>query len=294
MTRRPRWGRSRPCPPSGLRRLAERLGREPPAGKCNAVSTGGDLSREMRRLPYHHLVTDPLDLDTATAERLLSGTLAAADAPPAYAGVARVLQAAAAPASPAELAGELETVAAMAAARSTPGPLVAVRRRSMLGSLTGGKALAAVAAALLSTGGVAAAATGSLPAPAQHAVHSMLGHAGIHVPGPNHHAKNHPNHHATGHHSRATPTGPDATGPAKHGLCQAWSSGQGGTHGNKNDAVAFQALAKAAGGQSEIADYCKPSLAGHEPDDAGDHGKPSLAGQHGRPSAAHGPHGHQH
>jgi hypothetical protein len=69
---------------------------------------------------------------------------------------------------------------------------------------------------------------------------------------------------------------------------------QGGTHGNKNDAVAFQALAKAAGGQSKIADYCKPSLASHKPDDAGDHGKPSLAGQHGRPSAAHGNHGHQH
>src|SRR5581483_11578591 len=40
--------------------------------------------------------------------------------------------------------------------------------------------------------------------------------------------------------------GPDATGSAKFGLCNAYFSGQGGDHGNKNDSTAFQALAAAA------------------------------------------------
>jgi hypothetical protein len=39
--------------------------------------------------------------------------------------------------------------------------------------------------------------------------------------------------------------GPDASGAAKHGLCQAWSAGQGDDHGKRADAPAFQALAAA-------------------------------------------------
>jgi hypothetical protein len=69
--------------------------------------------------------------------------------------------------------------------------------------------------------------------------------------------------------------GPDASGSAEHGLCQAWSAGQGDDHGRRADAPAFQALAAAAGGADQVAAYCKAELdtaAGHEerPDAAAD------------------------
>jgi len=51
-------------------------------------------------------------------------------------------------------------------------------------------------------------------------------------------------------------TGPDASGAARHGLCQAWAAGQGDDHGQRADAPAFQALADAAGGADQVAAYC--------------------------------------
>jgi hypothetical protein len=56
--------------------------------------------------------------------------------------------------------------------------------------------------------------------------------------------------------------GPDATGAARAGLCQAWEAGQGGDHGRRMDAVAFQALVTAAGGADSIAGYCNDVDAG--------------------------------
>jgi hypothetical protein len=67
--------------------------------------------------------------------------------------------------------------------------------------------------------------------------------------------------------SDAAPTtpngqGPDATGPARYGLCNAYTSGQGTTNGGKADSVAFQALASAAGGAGNIAAYCASATPG--------------------------------
>jgi hypothetical protein len=56
-------------------------------------------------------------------------------------------------------------------------------------------------------------------------------------------------------------TGPDASGAARHGLCQAWLAGQGDDHGRRADAPAFQALAAAAGGTDQVADYCEADAA---------------------------------
>jgi hypothetical protein len=50
--------------------------------------------------------------------------------------------------------------------------------------------------------------------------------------------------------------GPDASGPARKGLCRAWAAGKGAEHGRKQDATAFQALAKAAGGADNVAGFC--------------------------------------
>jgi hypothetical protein len=54
--------------------------------------------------------------------------------------------------------------------------------------------------------------------------------------------------------------GPDASGAARHGLCQAWSAGQGDDHGRRMDAPAFQALAAAAGGADQVPAYCEAEL----------------------------------
>ena len=64
-------------------------------------------SAEMRRPPPN----DPLALDDASVDRLLSG----AGAPPGYAGVARLLAAAVAPPTPEELAGQAAVLAELRA-----------------------------------------------------------------------------------------------------------------------------------------------------------------------------------
>jgi hypothetical protein len=65
-----------------------------------------------------HPAPPTLPLDDDTAERLLAARLHPADAPPGYAGVARLLRAADAPAHPDELAGEPTALAMYRAARS--------------------------------------------------------------------------------------------------------------------------------------------------------------------------------
>lgn len=220
--------------------------------------TGGDgLHDDMRHLPPRpDFRSDPLALDEGTAERLLAGGLDPADAPPAYMRAAMVLEAVAAPPSSEELADEAAAVAWLAAvARSSP-HRAARRRPPVLTKFIGAKLAAAAVVAAVSLAGVAGA-TGTLPAPAQRVAHKMLGAAG--VPAPDDHA---PATHGSnsGDHS---PTGPDATGAAKDGLCRAWQSGQGGENGGKADSTAFKALAAAAGGSDRIAAFCKDSLEGH-------------------------------
>lgn len=225
-----------------------------------------DEMRYLRRLLGFE--PDLLALDEGTAERLLSGQLHPADAPPEYRRATMVLAAAAAPPSPDELAGESEAVAGfLAVARSFPHRATALRRQTVLTKLFTMKVAAAAAIAALSVGGVAAAATGTLPDAAQRVAHQMVG-----APSPDDHgsqAGDHANGGQSADHrstkSDHSPTGPDATGPAKAGLCQAWASGQGATNGGKADSTAFEALAKAAGGADKIADFCADVLKTHEP-----------------------------
>jgi hypothetical protein len=118
-------------------------------------------------------------LDTNTAERLLSGAVPAADAPPGYGPVASVLAAAATPGSLPEMDfEELARVARCAADRSGPSP---TRRSPLIGKLLTMKAAAAAGVILISATG-AAAATGSLPSAVQRVAHSTLSHVGVDVP----------------------------------------------------------------------------------------------------------------
>jgi hypothetical protein len=115
--------------------------------------------------------------------------------------------------------------------------------------------------AALSLGGVAAAtglapaaerATPAPPGTSRGQAASAHGEAAILVHGPDAASAN--NSAGTSSHH---PTGPDASGAARHGLCQAWLAGQGDDHGRRADAPAFQALAAAAGGADHIAAYCE-------------------------------------
>jgi hypothetical protein len=124
-------------------------------------------------------------LDEASAARLLQGAVHPDDAPPGYAAVAGLLATAASPAAVDEDAGAT-TISAMVEAIRGSGPIPETsRRRSMLGKLLAGKALAAVAAVALTAGG-AAAATGTLPTPVQGAVSDAVSHIGVDIPHPNH------------------------------------------------------------------------------------------------------------
>ena len=128
-------------------------------------------------------------LDRGTADRLLSGSVAADDAPPGYTDVARLLRAIATPPSPRELASQAEAVAAaetILRARSAALPTPArsgarpPRERSRRYRT---KVICLVAVGtLIGTSGLAAA--GVLPDPVQSAASKVLDVVGIHVPDP--------------------------------------------------------------------------------------------------------------
>ena len=82
-----------------------------------------------------------------------------------------------------------------------------------------------------------------------------------------------------------TAVGPDATGPAAFGLCNAWTHHQANgakTHGKSKDAPPFRNLAKAAGGEAKIAAYC--AKIPHP----GNDGKPDADDQDNRDGKANG------
>ncbi len=119
-------------------------------------------------------------LDAGTAERLLAGTVAPADAPPGYGQAAAVLAAARAGVpAPAPNLAELARVAGESV--SQPGSPLQTRRSPVLVKLLTVKAAAAAGVIILGATG-AAAATGSLPGAAQSVAHSALSKVGVDVP----------------------------------------------------------------------------------------------------------------
>jgi hypothetical protein len=117
--------------------------------------------------------------------------------------------------------------------------------------------------AALSLGGVAAATTGLASAAAERATQAPPGASGSRAASAHGEAASlaHGADAATANSSAGRSsdhaTGPDASGAARHGLCQAWLAGQGDDHGRRADATAFQALAAAAGGADQVAAYCE-------------------------------------
>jgi hypothetical protein len=206
--------------------------------------------------------------DQDALERLLDDRLGPGSAPPGYGGLARLLAAMTAPAAPEELAGEQLAMATFAAVLTSNPPTLVPRRSAVPRKVLTMKSVAAALVAVLSLGGVAAAASGLLPdqaspvadqAPATTgaaaAAHG-LGKAAAANLRESAQARS-----ADGQ-GRESAVGPDATGAARAGLCRALQAGQGGEHGRRMDAVAFQALVEAAGGADEVAGYCQDVAAG--------------------------------
>ncbi|HZU73168.1 MAG TPA: hypothetical protein VE990_10415 [Acidimicrobiales bacterium] len=177
-------------------------------------------------------------LDDRTADRLTAGAVTPEDAPPGYAGVAGLLQAARTGAAAQELPYEAATVASMRSVLlGHPVPLSTSRRKKMISKVLTAKAAALAGVAVLGGGGVAAAATGSLPASVQSTVSSALSHVDISVPNPNHHGHGH-GHGATSNgstnDSSKSSTAPNGQGlKGNSGLCNAAThnkDSQAGTH----------------------------------------------------------------
>jgi hypothetical protein len=242
---------------------------------CNAMSDDDALRADMHPL-LGFLEAAPPVADQDLLERLLDGPLDAGSVPPGYGGLARLLAAATAPAAPDELAGEQLAMATFAAEMRSHPPTLVPRRTAVPRKVFTMKAAATALVAVLSVGGVAAAATGLLPgqaspvanqAPASTGADAAahgLGQAAVANVGGTAHAG------ATDGQGGASAVGPDATAAARAGLCRAWQAGQGGEHGRRMDAVAFQALVAAAGGADKVAAYCEDVAAGSS---AGAHGQ---------------------
>lgn len=157
-------------------------------------------------------------------------------------GVSALHDALTGPASAAELSGEDDAVALYRT--SSAGRTSAARRLwrpAVLSSALATKLLTALAAGAVGLGGAATVAyTGTLPDGLQDVAHNTIG-------APAAHPKATPS---------RTPVGPDATGPAAWGLCQAFGKdkgnadnphGKAGERGHGQQSVAYRNLAEAAG-----------------------------------------------
>jgi len=151
----------------------------------------------------------------------------------------------------------------------------------MIAKLLSAKAAAIAVTTLLGATG-AAAATGSLPTPAQTKVASALGHVGLDVP-TSHDAKADDDTRADDSTAPAATTddtktddsttvttatkGPDVTGAARFGLCNA-ATHNGNDTATDPHGVAFQNLktAATAAGQS-VTDFCAAAIAAHRADE---------------------------
>jgi hypothetical protein len=129
----------------------------------------------------------------------------------------------------------------------------------------------------LATGGAAGAATGHLPGPVREAARTILGAGGGQAPPASTDAGQPPAPvkrpadaggglpgSRLGVSTSGGPGGGPAASPNLEGLCQAFVSGNGAEEGGKLGAAAFEALARAAGGQERVPAFCEDLLPGDQ------------------------------
>ena len=267
-------------------------------------------SAEMRRPTRPRHGFDPLALDDLSVDRLLTGTLVPASAPPGYARVAELLAATVAAPTPRELAGQASVLAELrAVARTRSSVALAGSARPPRRRRRAGLAVVVVVGAL-ATGGVAAATTGHLPEPVRQAARSILAVSGGRpaTPEPPEPAPVTTTGSGGAGLGAAPSTGATASGlgaaasgsvaqPELEGLCRAFLAGKGGEQGRKLAASAFQALATAAGSadKDKVGAFCEDLLpAEAKPKKAKDPEPPDPSaggnqGQGGPPATTGGP-----
>ena len=222
-------------------------------------------SAEIKRLQFTPH-SDPLAVDDDLAERLLDGDLPPDQTPPGYAEVAALLAAMVAAPSPAELAGQEAALAELRAAtrtrRATPPATGRPGRRRRVGLLV------AVAVLGLSTTGIAAAATGTLPAPIRDTARRILGTA---TPMPSTTPGRQPapstgDGPAVGATSEGQSAGPGGgpettagTGTSNDQPCRASKARKGADRSNKPNAVPSHAPVEAAGDPDNGTSECQNS-----------------------------------
>jgi hypothetical protein len=244
-------------------------------------------SAEIKRLPFTP-DPDPLALDDDLAERLLDGDLPPDQTPPGYAEVAALLAAAAAPPTPAELAGQEAALAELlAVARARHAILWGTGRpgrRRRVGLLV------AVVVCGLSTTGIAAATTGTLPAPIRDTARRIFATVDDATPPPSTTPGRQPvpstaDAAAVGTASegqRPRPAGGPGTtagtGTSNDQPCRASKVRKGGDRSTKLNAVTSQAPVEAAGDPDSGTSECQNS----RPDGTGGNGQekhPPSGGQ---------------
>ena len=165
------------------------------------------------------------------------------DGAPELQRVADAMNALTSPPERSELAGYSKAMAAYGSSFAQPRS----RKVAMIPSATGLRALASAAGAAVALGAVATIvfASGAMGPARPTLVAPVATSATTDA------AKSTPKPDRTG-----TPVGPDASGPAAFGLCNAWTHHQGKDKEKPGNSVAFRNLATAAGGEAKIAAYC--------------------------------------
>jgi hypothetical protein len=253
-------------------------------------------SAEIKRLPFTP-DRDPLALDEDLAERLLDGDLRPDQAPPGYAEVAALLAATVAAPSPAELAGQEAVLAELRAVtrarRAIPRTTGRPGRRRRVGLLV------AVAVCGLSITGIAAATTGTLPAPIRDTARRIFVTVDDATPMPSTTPGRQPAPRtgdgaavgATSEGQGAGPAGvPGATagpGTVNDGPCRASKARKGADRSKKRNAVTPQAPVEAASNPDNLTSQCQKS----QPDGTGGDGreKHPPSDNHGRGQGAEPP-----
>jgi hypothetical protein len=243
-------------------------------------------SAEIRRLPFPP-DPDPPALDEDLAERLLDGDLRPDQAPAGYAEVAALLAAVAAPSS-AELAGREAALAELRAAtrarRAIPRGSGKPSRRRRVGLLV------AVAVCGLSTTGIAAATSGTLPDPIGDTARRILATVDDATSMPSTTPGRQPAPStgdralgATSQGQGARPAGVPATtagpGAVNDDPCRASKAHKGTDKRKQQHAVTSQAAVEAAGDPENATSECRNS----RPDATGGNGQPKHP-----PSDGHG------
>ena len=206
-------------------------------------------------------------LTDSQVESLLRGHRPAGG-PPGVGRTADVLHALTGPATPSELNGHRQAMAAYADTFAARAAGQRPRRLVLLSSLLGVRALAGAAGSALALGAVGAVVLTSTTLGPAHTPQSLpLGTGTTTTSSVTHSSDDAEDEDGTtdasgtattgASGSATTAAGPDASGPAAFGLCNAWSHHQAkGRTTAPGRSVAFRNLAEVAGGEGRIAAYC--------------------------------------